>query len=62
MFQRYLHPIQAAIIYAFEPVWATMYGLGLDLVDWSTWILVGGGALFLGNIVVELFTHGDEEE
>ena len=61
MYQRYLHPIQAAIIYAFEPVWATMYGLGLDLVDWSSWILLGGGALFLGNIVVELFTHADSE-
>jgi drug/metabolite transporter (DMT)-like permease len=61
MYQRYLHPIQAAIIYAFEPVWATMYGLGLDLVDWSSWILVGGGALFLGNIVVELFTHAESE-
>ena len=61
MYQRYLHPIQAGIIYAFEPVWATMYGLGLDLVDWSSWILVGGGALFLGNIVVELFTHADSE-
>jgi hypothetical protein len=31
-------------------------------VEWSAWILVGGGALFLGNIVVELFTHADEEE
>ena len=61
MYQRYLHPIQAAIIYAFEPVWATMYGLGLDLVDWSSWILVGGGALFLGNIVVEFFTHAESE-
>ena len=62
MYQRYLHPIQAAIIYALEPVWATTYGLGLGLVDWSTWILIGGGALFLGNIVVELFTHADSEE
>jgi drug/metabolite transporter (DMT)-like permease len=62
MFQRYLHPIQAAIIYALEPVWATMYGLGLDLVDWSAWILVGGGALFLGNIVVEVLTPCDSEE
>jgi drug/metabolite transporter (DMT)-like permease len=62
MFQRYLHPIQAAIIYALEPVWATMYGLGLDLVDWSAWILVGGGALFLGNIVVEVLTPSDSEE
>ena len=62
MYQRYLHPIQAAIIYALEPVWATAYGLGLGLVDWSLWILIGGGALFLGNIVVELFTHADSEE
>ena len=62
MYQRYLHPIQAAIIYALEPVWATTYGLGLGFVDWSTWILIGGGALFLGNIVVELFTHADSEE
>ena len=62
MYQRYLHPIQAAIIYALEPVWATTYGLGLGVVDWSTWILIGGGALFLGNIVVELFTHADSEE
>ncbi len=62
MYQRYLHPIQAAIIYALEPVWATTYGLGLGLVDWSAWILIGGGALFLGNIVVELFTHADSEE
>ena len=62
MYQRYLHPIQAAIIYALEPVWATTYGLGLGLVDWSSWILIGGGALFLGNIVVELFTHADSEE
>ena len=62
MYQRYLHPIQAAIIYALEPVWATTYGLGLGLVDWSGWILIGGGALFLGNIVVELFTHADSEE
>jgi drug/metabolite transporter (DMT)-like permease len=62
MYQRYLHPIQAAIIYALEPVWATTYGLGLGLVDWSLWILIGGGALFMGNIVVELFTHADSEE
>ena len=56
MYQRYLHPIQAAIIYALEPVWATIYGLQLGMVDWSIWILVGGGALFLGNIIVELLS------
>ena len=56
MYQRYLHPIQAAIIYALEPVWATIYGLQLGMVDWSIWILIGGGALFLGNIIVELLS------
>tara|TARA_B110000444_G_scaffold213688_1_gene210617 strand:- start:4516 stop:5490 length:975 start_codon:yes stop_codon:yes gene_type:complete len=62
IYQRYLHPIQAAIIYALEPVWATMYGLGLGLDDWSWWILLGGGALFVGNIVVEVFSTADGEE
>ena len=62
LYQRYLHPIQAAIIYALEPVWATIYGLGLGLDDWSWWILLGGGALFLGNIVVEIFSTADGEE
>ena len=55
-FQRYMHPVQAAIIYAFEPVWATVFGLGLGLVSWSWWILFGGGVLLLGNILVEVTT------
>jgi len=54
LFQRYLHPVQAAIIYALEPVWATAYGLGLGMVDWSLWIAIGGGSLFIGNILVEI--------
>ena len=62
LYQRYLHPIQAAIIYAFEPVWATIYGLSLGLAHWSGWILLGGGALFIGNIVVEIFSSADGEE
>tara|TARA_B100001248_G_scaffold257558_1_gene240311 strand:+ start:616 stop:1578 length:963 start_codon:yes stop_codon:yes gene_type:complete len=57
LYQRYLHPIQAAIIYALEPVWATIYGLQLEMVDWSIWILIGGGALFIGNIIVELLSN-----
>ena len=60
MFQRHMHPVQAAIIYAFEPVWATLFGLGLGLVDWTWWIPFGGGVLLLGNIVVEI-TSSDEE-
>ena len=30
LFQRYLHPVQAAIIYALEPVWATTIALALE--------------------------------
>jgi drug/metabolite transporter (DMT)-like permease len=61
-FQRYLHPVQAAIIYAFEPVWATAYGLGLGLVDWTWWILIGGGALLLGNLMVEMRVDDQRNE
>ena len=53
LYQRYLHPVQAAIIYALEPVWATAIGLSLGMVDWTFWIAVGGGSLFIGNIIVE---------
>lgn len=56
LFQRHMHPVQAAIIYAFEPVWATIFGLGLDLVTWTLWIPLGGGILLAGNIMVELTT------
>jgi drug/metabolite transporter (DMT)-like permease len=62
LYQRYLNPIQAAIIYALEPVWATIYGLSLGLDQWTGWILIGGGALFMGNIVVEIFTSAKKEE
>lgn len=60
MYQRHMHPVQAAIIYAFEPVWATVFGLGIGLVSWSWWILFGGGVLLLGNILVEI-TSPDED-
>lgn len=63
LLQRYLHPVQAAIIYGLEPVWATMFALGLGLSDWSGWIAIGGTALLLGNVLVELrqSTHAEEE-
>lgn len=62
MFQRHMHPVQAAIIYAFEPVWATLFGLGLGLVTWSWWIPFGGGVLLLGNIIVELTSPENEDQ
>ena len=54
LLQRYLHPVQAAIIYALEPVWATIFALGLGMTSWTGWIAVGGGALLIGNLMVEL--------
>lgn len=60
MYQRHMHPVQAAIIYAFEPVWATVFGLSLGLVPWTWWILIGGGVLLGGNLLVELTTPKDE--
>ena len=54
LLQRFLHPVQAAIIYALEPVWATIFALGLGMTSWTAWIAVGGGALLIGNIMVEL--------
>ena len=54
LLQRYLHPVQAAIIYALEPVWATIFALGLGMSSWTGWIAVGGGALLIGNLMVEL--------
>ena len=62
MFQRHMHPVQAAIIYAFEPVWATVFGLGLGLVDWTWWIPFGGGVLLVGNIIVEITSPNEETE
>ena len=41
--------------------WATLYGLVLGLVGWTPWILVGGGLLVVGNLMVELNSHDEEE-
>lgn len=62
LLQRHLHPVQAAIIYGLEPVWATMFALGLGLSTWSGWIAIGGSALLLGNVLVELRQSTDAEE
>ena len=65
IFQKHLNPTHAAIIYSFEPVWATLYGWQQDMVDISIWLAMGL-LLLVGNIIVELdessnFTHLSEE-
>ena len=53
IFQKHLNPTHAAIIYSFEPVWATLYGWQQGMVDISIWLAMGL-LLLLGNIIVEL--------
>ena len=52
-FQRHLNPTHAAIIYSFEPVWATLYSWQQGLVDISIWLAMGL-LLLVGNIIVEI--------
>jgi len=61
IYQRDLPPIRAAIIYAFEPVWAGIASLALGYDEIGFWFLVGAGALLVGNLVVELEGLGGEE-
>ena len=58
-FQRHLNPTHAAIIYSFEPVWATLYGWQQGLVEVSVWLMMGLLLLF-GNIIVELDESKEE--
>ena len=58
-FQRHLNPTHAAIIYSFEPVWATLYGWQQELVEVSVWLMMGLLLLF-GNIIVELDESREE--
>jgi len=60
IYQRDLPPIRAAIIYAFEPVWAGIASLALGYDEIGFWFLVGAGALLVGNLVVELEGLGGE--
>ncbi len=58
-FQKYLNPTHAAIIYSFEPVWATLYGWSEGMVDLTKWLAMGL-LLLLGNIIVELDESSEE--
>lgn len=52
--QRELEPVRAAILYAVEPVWATLVAIGLGQAEAGLWLAVGGGSLLLGNLIAEL--------
>ncbi len=53
-FQRQVEPVRAAILYALEPVWATLVALGVGRAAWTPWLFLGGTALLAGNLVAEL--------
>lgn len=53
-FQRDMPPVRAAILYALEPVWASLVALSMGQADATFWLYLGGGALLVGNLIAEL--------
>jgi drug/metabolite transporter (DMT)-like permease len=54
LFQRDLDPVRAAILYAFEPIFALFFGLAAGLEILTPWLWIGGGMILLGNLVAEI--------
>ena len=61
MYQRCLDPVRAAILYALEPVWATIFAISLDMTEFSFWLILGGSSLIVGNLVAELSNQSVSE-
>ena len=53
-FQRELTPVRAAILYAIEPIWASLIAIAQGWAAPGFWLFVGGAALLAGNLVAEL--------
>lgn len=62
--QKQLSPVRAAILYALEPVWAVIFSLmlGMENEDTYFWLLVGGSALIIGNLIVEISNLNSDEK
>ncbi len=54
LYQRALDPVRSAIIYALEPVWATLLAMAAGFGRGDRWLMFGGAALLAGNLVAEL--------
>jgi drug/metabolite transporter (DMT)-like permease len=54
VYQRALDPVRSAIIYALEPVWATILAMSVGFGRGDRWLLFGGTALLAGNLVAEV--------
>jgi drug/metabolite transporter (DMT)-like permease len=53
-YQRELDPVRAAILYAFEPIWAALFGIACGTDSFTTYLWLGGGLLLTGNLVAEI--------
>ena len=61
--QKQLSPVRAAILYALEPVWAAIFSLMLGMEGEVTfWLFLGGGALIIGNLIVEITNLKEESD
>ena len=60
-FQKYLNPVRAAVLFALEPVWATLISIIYGMTGITLWLFVGGGALLVGNLISELNTEKNSE-
>ena len=60
-FQKYLNPVRAAVLFALEPVWATLISITYGMTGITLWLFVGGGALLVGNLISELNTEKNSE-
>jgi|TARA_B110000116_G_scaffold120243_1_gene104238 drug/metabolite transporter (DMT)-like permease len=54
LYQKYLDPVRAAILYGLEPVWATILAIYLDMAEFTFWLILGGSLLLIGNLIAEL--------
>lgn len=59
VYQRELDPVRAAILYALEPIWASIIGIAAGYDHASGWLFVGGALLLGGNLVAELWQRRD---
>lgn len=54
LYQKHMDPVRAAILYALEPVWATLLAITMDMTEFTFWLILGGSALLIGNLIAEL--------
>ena len=56
-YQQYLDPVRASVLYALEPVWATILAIGYGMESFTFWLVLGGFALIIGNIIAEIGSY-----